>query len=108
MNPRGFFRRSLGVIIIFVGIAISLGSIKQIQTWVVENGNLSFVATIEERLNDIINTKAFSREDKNMVCSGKNCMPKNPEKSGILMDMKNAPEIVGVAEWINSEPLTLQ
>lgn len=108
VNPRGFFRRSLGVIIIFVGIAISLGSIKQIQTWVVENGNLSFVATIEERLNDIINTKAFSREDKNMVCSGKNCMPKNPEKSGILMDMKNAPEIVGVSEWINSKPLTLQ
>jgi hypothetical protein len=108
VNPKGLFRRSLGIIIIIVGVAISLGSIKQIQTWVVENGNLSFVTKLEEALNERINTKALSPENKNMVCSGKNCMPKNLEKSDVLMDMKTAPEIIGVSDWINSEPLSLE
>lgn len=36
-NPHGWFRRSLGVLFIFVGIAVIAGWDKDLQTWVIEN-----------------------------------------------------------------------
>ncbi|NQW72033.1 MAG: hypothetical protein HQ453_04830 [Actinobacteria bacterium] len=36
-DPRGWFRRGLGWIFIFVGIAIIAGWDKDLQTWVIEN-----------------------------------------------------------------------
>lgn len=36
-NPHGWFRRGLGVVFIFVGIAVIAGWDKDLQTWVIEN-----------------------------------------------------------------------
>ncbi|MBP6920927.1 redoxin domain-containing protein [Candidatus Gracilibacteria bacterium] len=107
-NPNGFFRKILGIIIIIVGIFISLGTIKQLQTWVVENGNFSFIAKLEEKLNDSIDTQSLKDMDDSLMCDGTNCQPKNVAASGIMMDIGSAPELVGIAEWINSNPLTLE
>ena len=107
-NPNGVFRRILGIVIIIVGIFISLGTIKQLQTWVVENGNFSFIANLEEKLNDSIDTQSLKNMDDALMCDGTNCQPKNIWASWIMMDIGNAPELVGIAEWINSNPLTIE
>ena len=36
-NPHGWFRRGLGILFIFVGIAVIVGWDKDLQTWVIEN-----------------------------------------------------------------------
>ena len=36
-NPHGWFRRGLGILFIFVGIAVIAGWDKDLQTWVIEN-----------------------------------------------------------------------
>jgi cytochrome c biogenesis protein CcdA/thiol-disulfide isomerase/thioredoxin len=107
-NPNGFFRKILGIVIIIVGVFISLWTIKQLQTWVVENGNFSFIANLEEKLNDSIDTQSLKDMDDALMCDGTNCQPKNIWASWIMMDIGNAPELVGIAEWINSNPLTIE
>lgn len=107
-NPNGVFRRILGLIIIIVGVFITLGTIKQLQTWVVENGNFSFIAHLEEKLNDSIDTQSLKNMDDSLMCDGTNCQPKNVSASWIMMDIGGAPELVGIAEWINSNPLTME
>jgi cytochrome c biogenesis protein CcdA/thiol-disulfide isomerase/thioredoxin len=107
-NPNGFFRKILWAIIIIVGVFISLGTIKQLQTWVVENGNFSFIANLEEKLNNSIDTQSLKDMDDSLMCDGTNCQPKNVSASWIMMDIGNAPELVGITEWINSNPLTIE
>lgn len=86
VNPKGWFKRILGVIFILVGIAVITGFDKQFQTAIVENGTFD-VTKIEQKLlteNKII--KANSTE----LVSTENA--------------KMAPEIVGIENWINSNP----
>jgi hypothetical protein len=66
---------------------ITLGTIKKLQTWVVENGDFTFIGQIEEKLNNKIDTKALKEDKNSMMCSGGNCEPKNTPPSGILMDI---------------------
>lgn len=80
-NPNGVFRRILGIVIIIVGVFISLGTIKQLQTWVVENGNFSFIANLEEKLNESIDTQSLKDMDDALMCDGTNCQPKNVSES---------------------------
>jgi putative effector of murein hydrolase LrgA (UPF0299 family) len=39
-NPEGGFKRSLGIIFIFVGVAVILGLDKDFQTWFIENSSI--------------------------------------------------------------------
>lgn len=79
-NPAGIFRKVLGFLIVIVGIFITFGTIKQLQTWAVENGNFTFFGVIEERLNDSIDTRIFKNKST-MMCNGTNCEPMNQKKS---------------------------
>jgi len=48
-DPRGFFKRALGVLFIIVGIAVITGVDKQFQIWVLDTGFLD-VTRIEQKL----------------------------------------------------------
>lgn len=80
--------------------------IKNLQTWVVKNGNFSFLGSIEERLNNYMDAQPLKKDTT--MCTQKNCEPKNKNAAEIPMDIWYAPEITGITDWINSEPLTIE
>ena len=47
-NPNGWFRRTIGVLFMLVGIAIIIGFDKQLQTWILDAGWYDPIAGIEE------------------------------------------------------------
>ncbi len=50
-DPRGIFRRLLGVLFIFVGMAVIFGLDRKFQTYVLENGWYDPIMKIEQRFN---------------------------------------------------------
>lgn len=50
INPRGWFRRTLGIILIIVGLAIVTGMDKVALTWLVESGVYDFQVELESGL----------------------------------------------------------
>ena len=47
-NPHGWFKRTLGIIFVIVGLAVLFGVDKQIQTFIVQNGWYDPLSTFEE------------------------------------------------------------
>jgi hypothetical protein len=93
-NPKGSFRKVLGVFILIVGIMITFGTIKKLQTWVVENGNFTFIGMIEEKLNDQIDTKSLKKET--MMCGGGICESRDKKNTEAFMDEAKAQEFTGI------------
>ncbi len=95
-NPYGWFRRSLAILLIIVGLMIIGGYDKKFQTWVIET--LPFdVTNIEERL---IPKSESSASNKNL--QGSKMAKFNVDNP------YQAPEIQNIQNWINSDPLTLE
>jgi len=93
VTPNGWFRRILAILLIVVGIFVTTGFDKKIQTWTLENIPFNFLF-IEEKLlpqNDALDKSAVNDEAAQF----------NISKPYI------APEIRGIESWINSSPLTL-
>ncbi len=89
VNPNGVFRKVLAVILIVVGVLVITGLNSHFQTWAADH--LPFVATrLEEKLLPT-NTHQTKGDNKAMF----------------NVDPYKAPEINGIAEWINSNPLTI-
>ena len=93
-KPGGWFRRSLAILLIVVGLAVITGVDKKVQTWVLVH--VPFNSTkLEEKL--IPTNKAGSSTNTQ---GGKKTMfnVENPYP---------APELTGIQDWINSDPQTL-
>ncbi len=93
-KPGGWFRRSLAILLIVVGLAVITGVDKKVQTWVLVH--VPFSSTkLEEKL--IPTNKAGSSTNTQ---GGKKTMfnVENPYP---------APELIGIQDWINSDPQTL-
>ncbi len=93
VTPDGWFRRMLAILLILVGIFVTTGFDKKIQTWALEKipFNLLF---IEEKL---IPKKEAVVVEKIKI--------KKAEFN--IADPYQAPEISGIINWINSNPLTI-
>lgn len=94
VNPNGAFRKILAVILVVVGLLVITGNIQKFQVWSAEH--LPFgVSTLEQKL-----------------------VPSNPKIAastggGGAKEMFNtnpydAPELQGIAGWINADPTTLK
>ncbi len=95
-KPGGWFRRSLAVLLILVGVAVITGVDKKVQTWVLVH--LPFNSTkLEEKLIPNRSTQSLNRTKSTLT--GKAVF--NIEKP------YPAPELTDVQDWINSDPLTL-
>ena len=93
-KPGGWFRRSLAILLIVVGLAVITGVDKKVQTWVLVH--VPFNSTkLEEKL--IPTNKAGSSTNtqggKKTTFNVENPYP--------------APELTGIQDWINSDPQTL-
>jgi len=86
-NPKGMFQRILAILFIVVGLMIASGTDKKFQTWVSTHTPLD-IDGISSLLLPV------SREQTN----------------GTVFNVEpyEAPELTGVSQWINSEPLTLK
>jgi cytochrome c biogenesis protein CcdA/thiol-disulfide isomerase/thioredoxin len=98
-DPRGWFKRGLGILFIIVGIFIFTGVDKKIQTYIVERGYYN-VSNIEEKL--LQNVQATSPD-----------MPSSSVDQAITManpSAKNLPryrEITNPSGFVNTDPITI-
>lgn len=85
-NPRGWFNRTIAIIFIIVGVLIISGYDKKLQTYVSEHTPFNF---------DALSAKIIPSS--------------GPETNGDVLNVKpyDAPEFVGLKDWINSEPKKL-
>ncbi len=87
-NPKGWFQRTIAILFIVVGLLIATGYDKRFQTWVSQHTPFNFDALSSQFLpksgNEIDESKLF------------NVKP------------YDAPELVGLQDWINSRPLTIE
>lgn len=102
-NPRGFFKRTLGVLFILVGVLILFGWDKRIETALIARGygvtelEKQFVETIQ---TDLTGSSLFDIDTSNAS--------RNTDAEMNVRNPVDAPEIRDIAAWVNSDPLTLQ
>jgi cytochrome c biogenesis protein CcdA/thiol-disulfide isomerase/thioredoxin len=86
-NPRGWFQRSLAVIFIVVGLLVFTGSAVKVQTYVSNHTPFDF---------DALSAKLIPSNGQ-----------KIDTKKVLNVEPYDAPELTGLQDWINSQPLTL-
>jgi cytochrome c-type biogenesis protein len=50
-DPKGWFKRSIGILFIVVGLLIFTGAIRDLQAWLIESGVYEPISNLEEKLN---------------------------------------------------------
>lgn len=88
-DPKGWFQRGLAILFIVVGIFIFTGYDKKFQTYVSTHTPFDFDSLSSQLLPDSAN-KTNDNELYNVV------------------DPYQAPEFVGLENWLNSDPLTIK
>ncbi len=98
-NPTGWFQRAIAIVFILVGLAVATGFQKTVQTYLVDKDFLNF-KSLEEKLVP---------EDEDVI------ERENTQKQTGIGDTDifniapyQASELVGLTDWINSQPLTLE
>ena len=84
-NPKGWFQRTIAIIFIIVGLLVITGYDKKLQTYVSEYTPFNF---------DKLSSQLIPSSSRQSQSSVLNVKP------------YDAPEFVGLQDWINSEPLT--
>ena len=106
VDPNGIFKKTLGVIFVVVGLAIVTGVEKDIETYFVKQGVLD-VTKIEERILEQTMPNVSKTEMQSAI---NKYTLQGKTNSGVELNVvppQPAPEIQGIAHWINTEPLTL-
>lgn len=85
-NPNGWFKKIMGLLLILVGLAVMTGFEKKIETAILDAGY--GVTGIEEKLLDNMTGDTYQ-----------------PASGSSLPQLYNAPELTGLTNWINSEPI---
>jgi cytochrome c biogenesis protein CcdA/thiol-disulfide isomerase/thioredoxin len=88
-NPNGYFQRSLGVLFVLVGIMVFTGFGTKIQVYAANHSPFKFDALSAKLIPKSAGQRAINDTELYNVQSYK------------------APEIVGIQDWINSNPQTL-
>lgn len=92
-NPKGWFQRVIAILFLLVGFAVITGYDKTVQTYLVDKDFLG-VKTLEEKLIPEEEATQMQQDES------------QPEYFNVTPFQ--APELVGLQEWINSEPTTLE
>ena len=87
-DPRGWFKRGLGVLFLIVAITIATGYDKKLQTYLLDNGFFD-ITKVEQRLLDNKDSSGVGQEE---ISDGTIFNANTP-----------APEIAGLENWINSQ-----
>lgn len=96
-DPHGWFQRIIAILFVLVGLAVFTGFDKTVQTYLVDKDFLN-IKSLEEKLipdDEDANDNKAEQRDMNQ-----------PEYFNVKP--YQAPELTGLQEWINSDPLTLE
>jgi len=110
-NPHGWFKRTLGILFLVVGLGIITGYDKKLEIAILDAGFFD-VSKVEQKLLDGAIDNLEQDKDPTEV----NVVPTetveikkqtgNTEKQTFVFDRpKDAGELLGVTNWINSEPI---
>lgn len=102
-NPYGLFRRIIWVIILIVGLLVMTWYIKKVEAYIIEKNIFINTLALDNTLNDIV---LKNHNNKNNMCMNGKC--DEGKDGGVMMDVAKAPELTGIAAWINSDPLTME
>jgi cytochrome c biogenesis protein CcdA/thiol-disulfide isomerase/thioredoxin len=101
-DPEGWFKKILAVLFIVVGIAIVSGVDKKIETYFVEKG--FGVTAFESNAVENISLDMGDAQTTEQIEMG----TKESDTKMNVRSPKPAPELIGLQEWMNSNPLTLE
>jgi cytochrome c biogenesis protein CcdA/thiol-disulfide isomerase/thioredoxin len=101
-DPKGWFRRVLGVIFLIVGLSIITGFDKKVETAILDSGFYD-VTILDKKL-----LKDATKNMENKVNNTPSVTTKPVSKSDLFNESYPAPELTGLQTWINSNPLTLK
>lgn len=111
-NPRGWFKRGLGILLIIVGLSILTGVDKWVEEGILSAGfgvtqlEEDLLKQIDTRNGDVVKNTEPEAIDENIDPSLRK-LTWNNIYAGIFADFGPAPELIGLENWLNSEPLTL-
>jgi len=115
-NPQGWFKKTLGILLVLVGIAILSGLDKQVEGFLIDQGLGS--TKLEQDLLKQVNLGAFGKTNQTAATIATSGIQVNnvnnqtlewtDSNEGILANFGAAPEFIGLQNWINSQPLSLQ
>lgn len=91
-NPKGIFQRIIAVLFIVVGLLVFTGYDKRIQTWVSQHTPFDF---------DALSAQLIPGE------KAKKNTNKNEDPALYNIEKYTAPELVGLQDWLNSNPQSL-
>lgn len=102
-DPKGWFKKTLGILFLIIGIFVITGFDKTIETNIL-NSNSFDITKIEQQ---ILNKNMNQDTSKN----NSNILNMNTDKSSIPElnqdGSKSAPEITGIGDWLNSNGETI-
>ncbi|MFZ4461752.1 MAG: cytochrome c biogenesis protein/redoxin [Patescibacteria group bacterium] len=108
-DPKGWFRRGLGVLFVLVGLAIVTGFDKQIESGSLSAGLFDITKLEQKILKSSLPTKP-SMHDSTAQNSNNTqvSMTQGAPPFELAYDGKqDAPELAGLTSWIGSSPLTI-
>ncbi len=91
VNPTGWFKRGLGVLFVIIGLAVITGTDKTVENWLLSHQILDTTKVEQQLLPG--RTKAPATTSGGVKFA--------------IADPQPAPELTGLTNWINSNPLTL-
>ncbi|MFS8130618.1 MAG: cytochrome c biogenesis protein DipZ [Candidatus Dojkabacteria bacterium] len=95
VNPKGWFKRIIGVVFLIIGLAIITGFDKQFETYLLDNGYFD-VTKIEI---NALNSNNSSSANSNSVAKEVTLNVAKPYP---------APDFKNIENWINSQPLSIK
>lgn len=112
-NPRGWFKKSLGILLVLVGLAVLTGLDKKVEEYLIEQGLGS--TTLEQDLlknvkmsdQKTADSELLNNQSENIQDIDLRKLAWTELNEGILADFGPAPELAGLENWINSGPLSL-
>lgn len=104
-DPKGVFKRVLGVIFVVVGLLVMTGLVKDLETYLVQNYDIPAI-NIELDLLENFDVDALVGDMEKSAVE----LPADEDTEDLLnlAEPIPAPEIVGIEEWFNSEGETLE
>lgn len=102
-DPHGFFKRGLGVLLIVVGIGIISGIDKKVEIYLLDKG-FGSIPIEQALLEDYAQRETSENTDESKQAVDKSVGIENDDFSSLPF-LGKAPELAGLSNWMNSEPI---
>ncbi len=103
-DERWWFRKTLGIILILIGLSIITGFDKKIEAAAIEKFDIT---KLEQSVLEIFIPREWVSGDEEWIWSATLESTGSTSPNFLIKNPTQAPELVWLTSWINSDPLTL-